>query len=57
MMDSMDASEADQLKIGTLSDIWGRILPKVPLNDVHAAAESKSCHKNKHETENRSSVR
>ncbi len=38
MMDSMDASEADQLKTGTLSDIWGDfILPKRPLDKVHAA--------------------
>jgi len=39
MMDSMDASEADQLKTGrgTLSDIWsGFILPKRPLDKVPA---------------------
>jgi len=37
MMDSMDASEADQLKTGTLSDIWGGfILPKRQLDKVHA---------------------
>ncbi|KAI9461719.1 WLM-domain-containing protein [Lactarius psammicola] len=42
MMDSMDASEADQLKTGTLSDIWGGfILPKRPPNKVHAV-ESKA---------------
>ncbi|KAH9058358.1 WLM-domain-containing protein [Lactarius vividus] len=42
MMDSMDASEAKQLKTGTLSDIWGDfILPKRPLNKVRAA-ESKA---------------
>ncbi|KAH9178287.1 WLM domain-containing protein [Lactarius sanguifluus] len=38
MMDSMDASEAKQLKTGTLSDIWGDfILPKRPLDKVRAA--------------------
>ena len=44
MMDSMDTSEADQLKTGTLSDIWGGfILPKRPLNKVHVhAVESKA---------------
>ena len=41
-MDSMDASEADQLKTGTLPDIWGGfILPKRPLDKV-PAAESKA---------------
>ena len=35
MMGSMDASEADQLKTGTLSDIWGGfIVPKRPLDKV-----------------------
>ncbi|KAH9068318.1 WLM-domain-containing protein [Lactarius deliciosus] len=38
MMDSMDASEAKQLRTGTLSDIWGDfILPKRPLDKVRAA--------------------
>ena len=42
MMDSMDTSEADQLKTGTLSDIWGGfILPKRPLDKVYAV-ESKA---------------
>lgn len=42
MMNSMDATEADQLKAGTLSDIWGGfILPKRPPGKVHAV-ESKA---------------
>ncbi|KAI9440061.1 WLM domain-containing protein [Lactarius indigo] len=42
MMDSMDSSEANQLKTGTLSDIWsGFILPKRSLDKVRAA-ESKA---------------
>lgn len=43
MMDSMDASEANQLKTGTLSDIWGGfILPKRPLDKEGHAPESEA---------------
>jgi len=44
MMDSMDTSEADQLKTGTLSDIWGGfILPKRPLDKVPAKESKATC--------------
>jgi hypothetical protein len=44
MMDSMDTSEADQLKTGTLSDIWGSfILPKRPLDKVPATESKATC--------------
>lgn len=52
MMDSMDTSEANQLKTGTLSDIWGGfIMPKRPLDNDHAA-ESKATGVNSQRTGN-----